>query len=86
MSYRGKNDLEVIELLQKYDLNIIYNNSPESYTWSNKRYKSYLDYFMIRQMTYEQFSVLEKIGTSDHKAIEITITEACPLRVRQTNK
>jgi len=77
-------DAEVMRLVTSYQLQLVYDDTPSSYTWSNCLHRSYLDFFLVRGATHENFAVTEKIGSSDHRAIELTITGAQPQILRRT--
>lgn len=62
----------------------MYDDTPSNYTWSNSLYHSYLDFFLTRGAQHQDFTIRDKIGSSDHRAIEITITAAQPQVLKRT--
>jgi exonuclease III len=83
---RNAYDLEILNIIDKNGLSLIYDNAVDQYTWSNRKHKSYIDYFIVKNIQFTQFNVLTKLGSSDHNALEITIENAHPLIVRKMLK
>ncbi len=81
---RTKADEDVLELVQRYELQLIYSEDKEAYTWSNARYRTYIDFFLTRHVASEEFDFLPAIGNSDHRALTLTVTDAAALRITRT--
>ncbi len=45
--------------MTQHDLKLVYDDDPESYTWRNYNYKSYLDFFVVKNVKYNNFRILD---------------------------
>jgi len=70
---------------QQHHIQVIYDNNPKSYTRSqfinNKLKSSYIDFFLISQLSCADFKLSNKIGNSDHKLLQIKITSTIPITI-----
>jgi len=78
-NYKRKQINKVFESLTIRNFKFIHSNNPHHYTRSqmckDKLQVSYLDYFLIKNVSDFKFKIREAIGNSDHRCLEIDLLQ-----------
>lgn len=83
---RTPHDKEVLDLITRNELQLVYSREQDDYTWSNSSHKSYIDYFLTKGVETSHFRIGDKIGSSDHRTLELQINNSQALVVRKVVK
>jgi hypothetical protein len=79
LNYRRGDVNKAFKELEQRGFVIIYDINPESFTRSQlvlgNLKKSYLDYFMIKEVKNQKMRICDPIGRSDHKSLVININD-----------
>lgn len=73
----------MLEIINRNQLQLVYCSAPESFTWSNVNHRTYIDYFLVKNIEYSGFRIIDSIGSSDHQALELQIDNLSALVVRK---